>query len=186
MTKPLLVIISGLPCTGKTFLGKRLAKEFNLPYLSKDGIKELLFDSLGWQDREWSKKLGLASYNLLYYFAESQLTAGKSFIIESNFKAEFDSKKFLDLKKKYEYEPLQIVCKTDGEVLFERFKKRTESGERHPGHVDQLNYDEFKEIMLKGGYESLLIGGEIIEVNTTDFESIDYEKILKNIADKLN
>lgn len=181
MNKPLLIIISGLPCTGKTDLGKRLAKEFNLPYISKDGIKELLFDSLGWKDREWSKKLGLTSYDLLYYFAEAQLEAGKSFIIESNFKAKVGTKKFLDWQKKYDYEPLQIVCKTEGKVLFDRFKKRAESGERHPGHVDHLNYKEFEGALLRAEYEPLDIGGEKFEVDTTNFNKIDYKNIFKKI-----
>jgi len=185
MSEILIIIISGLPCTGKTDLGKRLANKFNLPYVSKDEIKELLFDSLGWKDRKWSKKLGLTSYDLLYFFAESQLKASKSFIIESNFKAKFVTEKFLNWQKKYGYEPIQIVCKTEGETLFKRFKKRAESGERHPGHVDHLNYDEFKKSLLKGEYKPLDIGGEMIEVDTTDFDKVDYKSIFEKINDKL-
>ena len=47
MTKSLLIIINGAPCTGKTTLGRKLAKQLCLPFLSKDGIKEVLFDTLG-------------------------------------------------------------------------------------------------------------------------------------------
>ena len=50
MTKSLLIIINGAPCTGKTTLGRKLAKQLRLPFLSKDGIKEVLFDTLGWED----------------------------------------------------------------------------------------------------------------------------------------
>ena len=64
--------------------------------------------------------------------------------------------------------------------MFERFQKRSESGERHPGHVDTQNYEEFKESLLKGKYYPLGIGGEIIEVDTTDFSSIDDDELFNN------
>lgn len=52
MSKISLIIITGLPGTGKTTLGRKLAEEFRLPFISKDDIKEFLFDNLGWKDRE--------------------------------------------------------------------------------------------------------------------------------------
>lgn len=68
-----LIIISGMPGSGKTTLAKSISAELSLPLIEKDSIKELLFDSLGWNDREWSKKLGKVSYELMDYFIEQQL-----------------------------------------------------------------------------------------------------------------
>ena len=181
MTKPLLIIIAGPACTGKTTLGQYLAQELRLPFISKDGHKELLFDCLGWSDRAWSRKVGRASMEILFYFVESQLRAAQSFIVESNFSPPFHAERFLKLKQQYDFEPFQIQCICEGKVLLERFKHRAESGVRHPGHVDQLNYEEFKPILLKGRYDPLEIGGRICEVDTTDFVSIDYKKIVKEI-----
>lgn len=186
MSKTLLLIISGPPCTGKTTLSKKIAREFRIPIISKDDIKEALFDSLGARDREWSKKLGLASYKVLYKLLDSLLRAGQSIILESNFKPEFDNERFLDFQKKYDFSILQIMCKTDGEILFERFKKRSESGERHPGHVDDENYDEFKDVLIKGELKALNIGGEVFALDTTDFESIDYDSIFSSIKSAIN
>ena len=112
---------------------------------------------------------------------ESLLSAGISFIAESNFSSEYDNERFLNLSKKYCFEPFQVICKTKEEVLFERFKTRSESGERHPGHVDRLNYEGFKETLSKGKYESLNIGGEVFEVDTTNFDAINYDKLFKAI-----
>lgn len=47
----------------------------SVPFISKDEIKEFMFDGLGWNDREWSKKIGLASYDSLYCFFEALLRA---------------------------------------------------------------------------------------------------------------
>ena len=175
MQKPLLIIISGPPCTGKTTLGRRMANEFHLPFVNKDSIKELLFDQLSWQDREWSKKLGRATYTLLFYFLEILFQTGHSFIVESNFDPLIASKEFGELLRKYNYEPLQILCQTEGAMLFQRFKARSESSERHPGHVDNLMYEEVQPVLLKGKADPLEIGGTVLVVDTTDFEKIDYE-----------
>ena len=71
MPPPLLVIVLGLPGAGKTTLGRRLAAELRLPFFYRDGLKEVLYDSLGWQDRAETKRYGPASYELLYYAAET-------------------------------------------------------------------------------------------------------------------
>lgn len=186
MSKTLLIIISGPPCTGKTTLGKKISKEFQLPLLSKDEIKESLFDTLGTKDREWSKKIGIASYHILYKNIETLLNVKRSLIVESNFKSEFDSKRFLKLQKKYDFETLQIMCETTGEILFERFKKRSQSGERHPGHVDDQNFDEFKDLLLRGKHKSLNIKGKVFDIDTTEFKSIDYNFIFTFIKSAIN
>lgn len=181
MSRTPLIIISGPPGTGKTTLGKRLAKDLNLPFVHKDGIKELLFDKLGWSDRAWSRRLGIASYALLYYFLEAQLSAGCSCVVESNFHAEFDTERFLTLKAKYDFEPLQIRCVVDGEVLFQRFKDRAATSERHPGHVETLNLEEFKQGLLRGRDEVMDIGGTVFEIDTTDFARVDYEGLVERV-----
>lgn len=185
MAKNSLIIITGLPGTGKTTLGKKLAKDLGIPFISKDNFKEILFDVFGWQDREWSKKIGGASYDLMYHVAESILESGKPLIVETNFNPKFANQKFLELKEKYDLALVQVRCVTDGEVLFERFKKRAESADRHPGHVDGGSLDEWRPILLQGKIESLDIGSEILDVDTTDFEKIDHKKLLEYIKAKI-
>jgi len=181
MSNFVFIIISGPPCSGKTTLSQKLVEEFRLPLISKDGIKETLFDSIGWKDREWSKSLGFASYQILFYFAEAMLQAQTSFILEANLLTQFHTPKILALKDKYNFQPFQIQCITDGEVLFERFKQRAESGNRHPGHGEHLQYEEARPVLLKGRYEYLEIGGPLIEVDTTDFAKIDYPGLFSSL-----
>ena len=181
MSLPLLVIFAGPPCSGKTTLARWLAKELVLPLVAKDDMKESLFDSLGWNDREWSKKLGRATIALMFYFVETELSAGRSLIVESDFDAQSATRTFLELKFKFPFEPLQIQCQSDGQVLVERFKKRAESGMRHPGHVDHLTYEEMRQVLLTGKSERLDIGGTTVEVDTTDFQKLDQAGLLNTI-----
>jgi ribonuclease HI/predicted kinase len=181
-SEPLLIIVSGPPGTGKTTLARRIAQEFHLPLVAKDDIKESLFDTLGWKDREWSKKLGHATFELLFYFVESQLEAGRSLVVEANFASEFHAERFRTLKTKYDFVPLQIQCRADGDVLAQRFRARWDSGTRHPGHVDDQIGEEEMAAILTRYIKTLDIGGKVVEVDTTDFSKIDYEGLFTEIA----
>ncbi len=180
MPSPVLIIVTGLPGSGKTTLGRRLAQDLGLPFINKDGIKEQLFDSLGWSDRAWSQKLGRATYDLLYYFTETLLSAGCSFVLESNFDPQHATPQFRQLRGKYKFEPLQLFLEADGQVLYERFKARWQSGGRHPGHVEHLQPDQASQL-LTGTLEPLDIGGRTIRIDTTDWAAVDYPALVNTI-----
>ncbi|HNP74285.1 MAG TPA: AAA family ATPase [Kouleothrix sp.] len=184
MPTPLLMIISGPPCSGKTTLGAWLAAELRLPLFHRDAFKELLFDTLGWDDLAWSQRLGGASYALLYHTAEALLRAGRSLIVESNFDPAHDHERLRALAEQHPFLPLQVRCMADGPVLFERFKRRTESGTRHPGHLDHLNVAVYEPVAREGAgprNDFLDIGGARIDVDTTDFAALDYPRLLAEV-----
>lgn len=166
-------------------LGRQVAHALNLPFINKDGIKESLFDTLGSRDREWSKQLGRASSELLWHFVEALLAAGCSLVVESNFDPTFALPRLLALKAKFDFEPFQIQCLAGDDVRFERFKARAESGERHPGHVDHLNYDEFRAMPSLCRQYTLEIGGSVVEVDTTDAQHIDFQGIVSGVQSAL-
>jgi predicted kinase len=178
--KPLLIIVTGPPCSGKTTLARRIAEEFHLPLITKDGIKETLFDTLGWSDRAWSKKLGNASYELLFYFMRAQLAAGRLHIVEANFYPAH-APRLLALREDFDFHALQIFCHADAEILLQRYRARWARGERHPGHGDDGIMDEFRHTLRDGRERILEIGGTVVEFDTTDFERINYAEIFRAI-----
>ena len=141
-----LIIVSGLPCTGKSTLGRYLAHELGLPILHKDAIKERLFDELGWSNRAWSKRLSQASNALLLDFVEASLSAGISLVAESNFGRE-NTSRLNDLLTHYKAQAVQIHCTAAPEVVFERFQQRVIRQERHPGHVDAEYLPELAQLL---------------------------------------
>jgi len=82
---PVLVVVTGPPGASKSTLARVLANELRLPLVSKDDVKETLFESLGWSDRDWSRRLGAAAYDLLFLVAGELLRSGVSAIVEANF-----------------------------------------------------------------------------------------------------
>src|SRR6266508_4058354 len=57
-----LLLVTGAPSSGKTTLAVPLARHLGLPLITKDTIKEALFDTLGTGDHTWSTRLGAASF----------------------------------------------------------------------------------------------------------------------------
>jgi predicted kinase len=183
MTPPALIIVNGLPGTGKSTLARKLAARLSLPLLSKDLIKETLFDTLGWSDRAWSRRLGVASITLLFKLVEAQLVAGHACIVESNFDPQFDTPRIRALQQRYAFTPVQLLCVTDGPALLARYRARAEAHERHPGHRDDLLLDELAPALLRGRLDPLDIGGALIEIDTTGPAVVDDAALAAQVED---
>ena len=180
MPRPLLLVIWGWPGTGKTTLARRLARDLRLPFVHKDGVKEKLFDTLGWNDRAWSKQLSQASNALLFHFAEALLAAGQAVIVESNFD-ESAAAPLRRLQARYDALLIQIHCHAQPETLLQRWQTRAAAGTRHPGHADGANVEELKRLVFNSPPPRLETSGEVIELDTTDFERLDYDTLRRRI-----
>jgi predicted kinase len=174
-----LIIINGLPGTGKTTIAKPLADKLGLPLISKDTIKEFLFETIGVGDREWSKILGKASSEFLYKLTDDLLNNGKSVVIESAFEVSFARPAIQIYIEKYNPEIIEIYLKTDQSVRRQRFVDRNESGARHEGHADTASYlsDDEPEPFVK--YAPLELG-TLITLDTTS-DQIDVDVLVKEI-----
>lgn len=178
---PTIIIITGRPAAGKSTLAKWLSQELKFALVSKDSIREALFDRLGWKDRKWAQELGKASVDMMFYFAKAALEVGHSIIMDNTFDPAVSVSRFQTIKDQYDAESIQIICDASNEILFERFKARYVSGDRHPGHGDEAVLDDLNTFLSSDYSPFLDIGGPIIEVDTNDFSKVDYQGILKQI-----
>ena len=79
------ILITGIPAAGKSEMARFLGRELGLPVLSKDRIKELLYDTVGFQSRAEKVRLGTASMEIMYDMAEQLMACRQAFILENNF-----------------------------------------------------------------------------------------------------
>ena len=63
------ILVTGIPAAGKSTMAETISERLKLPVISKDAVKELLFDNVGFQSREEKVNLGIASMEIMYYVA---------------------------------------------------------------------------------------------------------------------
>jgi predicted kinase len=134
-----LLVITGLPASGKSMLALRLATRFHAALLAKDSIKEPLLDTLGAQDRAASRRLSEASFAVLFALAREQLAAGASVLLEGNFRSpEHDAAFERLLRASAPSSPrcAQLLCVAEEALRRERLAARAHDPLRHPGHRD--------------------------------------------------
>lgn len=177
--EPVVLIITGPPASGKSTLGRQLARKLALPFLAKDMFKEILFDHLGWSDPEWSRRLGAASMDLLYRTAAALLEAGESVALEANFYSEWDTPKLVKLAEVSGCRFVQVVCTASKSTLAERYRHRSVTGERHPGHTESEPLEDTLARLFTGRWEALALEGPVIRVETERLPSAaDLENIV--------
>jgi predicted kinase len=180
--KPVLIIVAGPPATGKSDLAGKIAGEFGLPMITKDEFKEILAETLGVTGPDWSNRLSAAGRKLAVHLARKLLDRGISVIIEANFTPQRDNAPLQHLTSDLDVAVVQVLCRTEGSVLMERFVRRAESGERHPIHLEHHEGAEhFRDLLLAGCSPPLDLRGVVIDVDTTDFNCIDEEAIYSQI-----
>jgi predicted kinase len=174
---PLVVVVTGPPASGKSSIARAIADGLPAPLLGKDPIKESLFDGLGTGDAAWSKKLGIVTYGVLFLLAEEEVRARRSCVLEANFDHNDASAQLGAIQLKHGFRALQIVCIASREVLIERFRERADS--RHPGHIDDERLEDVVESIDAGRWRALELDGELVEVDTTDWSTVDVDALLE-------
>lgn len=174
-----ILLISGPPAAGKTSFTNFLSQKLNLPSITKDGIKEVLFDTLGWQDEALVKEFSKVSFELLYFLLEKQLYSKKSVIIEGNFIPEVAIDRIKPMLADNSGSILEFYFYAHSDLLRERFKRRITENQRHPGHIRkslaEINFNA-KPLAIE----------RVIDVDTSDFNTVNYDNLLLIASEFIN
>ena len=193
-----LIIIAGMPATGKSTVAASFAKAFGYPVLEKDNIKEGLFDTIGFENYAQKRRLDHAANEVLLRMLEAMLKASTSLIVDNNFDT-VSAEKLCGLIETYQPYCVTVFLDGNPQILYERYVERDNLHRRHRGHAlqehyppregDDLNYsmtrDEFDEKFIKRGMAQFRCPGERINVDTTD-SNISVESLVAQVKELLN
>lgn len=141
------ILVSGIPASGKTVLAEYLSASLHIPVVSKDKIKEILFDTIGFRSRTEKVALGTGAMETMYYFAGQMMRTGQPFLLENNFE-NVSRPGIQSLLEKYGYQAVTVRLTGDYNVLFNRMIERNNSPDRHKGHIVN-DYYQKPEIKLE-------------------------------------
>ena len=121
---------------------------------------------------------------LLYHLMEVEMAAGRSFLVEANFRPEFANARIGALLERYAFHPGNSVPgrrpHAAGAVRSPRGVARSASGPPRPPERSGIEGR-----FAAGDYDDLDIGGATLRVDTTDPGAIDYAGLLAAIRANL-
>ncbi|MFN3211948.1 MAG: AAA family ATPase [Henriciella sp.] len=128
--------MTGLPGSGKSTLGRRLAAELGWPILDKDDFLEALFDSQGLGDEQWRRRLSIEADKQFEITALEQSNT----VLVSHWRprGRTDTGTPVDWVNRHFQNTVEVYCACDPELATRRFVSRT----RHPGHLDTTKSEE--------------------------------------------
>lgn len=193
-----LILIAGMPATGKSHLADALKKAFGLPVLEKDEIKEQLFDTIGFTCYKEKRQLDVAATAVLLKLLERMCEADEDLIVVNNFTAEA-GKEFNAFIEKNRVDVFTLFLNGDPQVLYERYFERDSKGLRHPGHAMQIAYptdpdnpeifdmtrEGFDERFLKLGMDKPVWGGPMLRLDATYPWTIDTDAVIQETSQAL-
>lgn len=173
-----VILVNGVPASGKSHVARIVAKHFALPVLTLDTVKEALFDHLGIGDRDHNRNLGRSSYAAIWSIVAAAPESVR-FVVDAWFG--FQPREVLEahLARAGVMRPIEIWCHAPAAVLAERYRARV--AKRHAGHPGESYVPEL--VALAGRARPMALD-EVYDVDTS--RRLDRAALLAWIAERLD
>ncbi|APZ91747.1 polynucleotide kinase [Fuerstiella marisgermanici] len=129
--RPCLLLIAGLPGTGKSRLAESLADQANLQVIRSDvvrkelaGVAEVQHDAAEFGEGIYTNEWNRRTYAECLRRAEELLFEGGRVIVDANFRSETDRHTFLNAATQLGVRSGMLLCEANSEVVRKRLQQR--------------------------------------------------------------
>jgi predicted kinase len=120
----MIVLVKGLPATGKTWFSEKLAEKLNAMHLNTDKVRKEHGLTGKYDDSSRQK-----TYNLLFDQLEKYIIQGKRIIVDGTFHEKENQTRIVNLCHKYN-SPLYVIgLKADEALIKERMARKRKYSE---------------------------------------------------------
>jgi aminoglycoside phosphotransferase family enzyme/predicted kinase len=176
---PALIVIGGLPGTGKSMLAQQIADAYGAELLSTDQIRRAMYgvspSPAGYGDGLYQPEMRARVYDELHRLAGEMLRDGRSVVLDGNFPARRLRNEALDVSRRAGAVALHVLCECPRETALARIEQRRRGAQNESEARAELYDRHAQEFEAPGVDES------IVAVDTTH----NTERQMRLVCDEL-
>lgn len=194
-----MILLAGYPATGKSYMCRKIQERYpGFISVNQDEIKEQKWDEYGFDNLEEKSRLEQRAWEEYYASLEQNMEEENLLISDYPF-SDKQKTRLEELSNRYGYSVITIRVIGNIDQLYKVSRMRDLDQSRHLGHMVSkyhkgdsmedrskadclVSYELFKDRCLHKGYDTFQLG-ELIQVDASDYNQIDYQAILNRIGE---
>lgn len=124
VSKPCLILATGLPGTGKSTLARQLADQANGTVIRTDVVRKQFAADSAAPDSLYSEEWNCRTYDRCQELAEALLFQGKRVVVDGTFRENHRRLQFLELARRWAVPAVILVCQARPETVRPRLAAR--------------------------------------------------------------
>ena len=172
-----LIIITGDLAAGKSTLALALSNHYQMPFVTKDALKEIACDIIGYDTREENRALSIVATDDMIYFFKQCALVKQDLILEANFRTD-ELKELQEIAEQYHYQVVLLLLTGDTRLLYQRFLDRLPS--RHIAHRSihlEKSYEKFEEYINNLREQDFVFTPNYLDMSNLDEDEVTEEAI---------
>ncbi len=174
---PLVIVLAGLPGTGKSTLARKLARKYRLEHISTDSVRKRIFRDVRrntFGRGSYSNRQRMIVYDTIYYVLYTLLKNGVGCVLDGTFYQERLRSKVGRICARFDAKFVLVIVDCPDSIINKRFKERDKRTRRTLSDADLQIYEKFKKL-----FETTSLPH--IEVNMAS----EHNEILERISDAI-